>query len=219
MDNEYRLLLHGLDKLTIADTDSIISGLLTQYIREIRLFNTVFNLVKTESPDDILIRHIFDSLAPWDFFYRHTQSNNSVTIADIGSGAGFPGIPLACVFSVYNPAVQFTLVERMQKRVTFLQNVCAALRLSNVHILHTNTEKLAAQSFDIVTCRAYRPLSPAIIHSLQNIRSNSGIISLYKGPKKNIHTEIQALTAAGLSYTVVPVDVPFLDAERNLIVF
>jgi 16S rRNA (guanine527-N7)-methyltransferase len=87
-----------LDRLIAPRHDAVISGL-TKYIGEIRLFNPLYGLVGTEDPGEIVVRHILDSLAPAGILYRLLKgSAPDAQIADVGSGAGLPGIPLAIVF-------------------------------------------------------------------------------------------------------------------------
>ena len=111
------------------------------YIKEIAECNSAFNLTNTSDHDELVTRHILDSLAaylPIRDFLKERQAalegagdKDGLTIGDIGSGGGLPGIPLACAF----PEVSFTLVERMSKRCGFLEKCVSVLNLSNVQVL------------------------------------------------------------------------------------
>ncbi|MBQ9238759.1 MAG: class I SAM-dependent methyltransferase, partial [Treponema sp.] len=106
---------------------------LERYCAEIALFNDTCHLVKASSRADILALHVFDSLAGAACIREcltRTEPHGDACIGDIGSGGGFPGIPLAVVM----PDVQFELVERMATRCAFLENCVAALGLKNVRI-------------------------------------------------------------------------------------
>ncbi|WP_024467249.1 RsmG family class I SAM-dependent methyltransferase, partial [Treponema pedis] len=98
------ILLKGFQELGIEDKEGKSSELLLLYLKEIKIFNTGFNLVKVRDDKELVISHILDSLSAYKFFNAEIQSlikksQTKIDIADAGSGAGFPGIPLACLFS------------------------------------------------------------------------------------------------------------------------
>ena len=163
-------LEEGLAKLNFSKNQiERIAPLMENYADEILLFNGAYNLVNASSRDEIFVRHILDSLSAAQEIFRiaekisaessqsvNAEKNESekITIADIGSGGGLPGIPLAAAFPQFN----FVLVERMAKRCAFLENVRALLGLENVRIENSELEKIPHESFEIATFRAFRPL-------------------------------------------------------------
>lgn len=214
------LLQEGLHILGIEDTAQQLQTLLVRYIHELETFNAAFNLVKVQDTRELIIKHILDSLAPWKILEQHISScreTDTFTIADIGSGAGLPGIPLACLFFVKNPGVQFTLVERMHKRCSFLENTQAMLALTNTVVLEKELEKIPAESFDLAVFRAFRPLDPSIFTALQQRIKPNGILAAYKGKRTAIEEEMQALGKTGYQYRIIPIETPFYEAERNLV--
>ena len=136
--------------------------------------NQQFNLTRISSPHEAAIKHVADSVLPWRLFAsaRH--------IADAGSGAGFPGIPLAFVL----PETQFTLVESRQKKAAFLSSAVAALGLTNVTVISERVETwILTQSPDtLVTARALAPLSDAIPLFAKALSKGIRVL-LYKGPE------------------------------------
>lgn len=154
------LLEEGLAKLNFSKSQiERIAPLMENYANELLLFNGAYNLVSASSRDEIFARHILYSLAAAQEIERIAQrisaeKKTKVTIADIGSGGGFPGIPLAAAF----PQFDFVLVERMAKRCAFLDNVRAILGLENVRVENSELEKIQRESFEIATFRAFRPL-------------------------------------------------------------
>lgn len=208
-----------------------LSTMMDTYIREIILFNSAYNLTNTSDYDEIVIFHILDSLSAVKKIQNIAEciSKNpqEVQIADIGSGGGLPGIPLAAALPQYN----FTLVERMDKRCAFLENAVAILGLKNVVVLKAEAERVAAESFDIVTFRAFRPLDKKIAKTLLSLLKRGGFLAAYKAKKENIKTEMDEIKTLIPNYEVFPLSVPFLtDApidsntlnldlrERNLMV-
>ena len=215
------LLQAGLTALHIEDRQGQLTDMLTRYIRELETFNAAFNLIKVQNTQELIIKHILDSLAPWEALAHRLdsqQTEGALTIADIGSGAGLPGIPLACLFLVNKTNIEFTLIERMHKRCTVLENVQAMLGLTNTSVLESEAEKAPSDYFDIAVFRAFRPLDRTMLTTLQKRIRSTGILAAYKGKRTAIEEEMQALGAYKPAYQVIPVQTPFYDAERNLVI-
>ena len=131
-----------------------------------------------------------------------------------------PGIPLAAAFlcSDSNPNVKFQLVERMQKRCSFLENCCALLDLKNVEIKNLEAEKVPVDSFDIITFRAFRPLDEKMTKTLLRMVKSGGVLCAYKAKLENIKEEMNGIKNLVSEYEVVPLTVPGLeDSERNIV--
>ena len=195
------------------------------YIKEIAECNSAFNLTNTSDHDELVTRHILDSLAAYltirDFLKERQAAlegagdKDGLTIGDIGSGGGLPGIPLACAF----PEVSFTLVERMSKRCGFLEKCVSVLKLSNVQVLENQAEFVTPKSFDIVTFRAFRPLERKMTKKLLRLRKEGGILAAYKAKMENITAEMEGIQDLTGGYRVIELHVPGLeDSERNLVI-
>ena len=227
----------GLDGGTAAglSLDRILS-LLSKYIEEIELFNPAYGLVKVKDRGELIVKHIFDSLAPLGQIRGLLENMPSDAgaglqgrpgiwrVTDVGSGAGLPGIPLA----ICMPGAEFTLIERMGRRAGFLRNVLAILDLPNVRVEESEMEKLAVDKgggFDLAVFRAWKPLEPAILKGLFRILSPGGIIAAYKGRREAIEEEMARLLSSaekGKGPTIggweaLPLQVPFLEEERHLL--
>lgn len=228
-------LEEGLAKLNFSKNQiERIAPLMENYADEILLFNGAYNLVNASSRDEIFVRHILDSLSAAQEIFRiaekisaesaQSQSENAkkneskkITIADIGSGGGLPGIPLAAAFPQFN----FVLVERMAKRCAFLENVRALLGLENVRIENSELEKIPHESFEIATFRAFRPLEKKMLSNLLAVLKKGGALAAYKAKRKNIVEEMRLANCS--NYNIIALDVPFLTDEsaeehdRNLV--
>jgi 16S rRNA (guanine527-N7)-methyltransferase len=218
--NKMNLLAEGIDALRQADEDiekliaprsEEIISLLARYIKEIELFNSAYGLVGTNNPDEIVVKHILDSLAPAGIIFR-LFNGDSCHIADAGSGAGLPGIPLAITM----PKCEFTLIERMGRRAGFLWNTKAALGLSNITVEEGEVEKTKNGSFSIITSRAFKPLEPKLLKALFNACTAGGIIAAYKGRLEKIKQEMSPLK--NCIWETIPYSVPFLEEERHLLI-
>lgn len=126
--------------------------------------NRQFNLTRITSPREAAIKHVLDSVMPWRLFVGARR------VLDAGTGAGFPGIPLALVL----PAVQFTLSESIQKKARFVEQAVKELGLTNVTVTSQRAEELVA---DVVTLRAVAPLVRAV-----PLFARAARVLAYKGP-------------------------------------
>ena len=194
------LLLEGAEKLKL-DLTSLQRERLERYISEIELFNPIYKLVSYQGKDELIIRHILDSLAGVKVF----EALEGSSIADLGTGAGFPGVVLAIMLD--RPIV---LVERMKRRVDFLKKVILRCNLKNVRIVSKDVSEVE-ERFDIVTCRAFHPIFD-IIDDVDRILSPNGVFAPYKGKKSYLYSEIENLSNWDVSITNL--HVPFLDEER-----
>ncbi|MBQ8384301.1 MAG: 16S rRNA (guanine(527)-N(7))-methyltransferase RsmG [Spirochaetaceae bacterium] len=218
--NFSQLLEQGLGALDFSPEEiPVIQQKLEGYIRELMLFNAAYDLVGAENQEQIVVNHILDSLAGWRCIRelaleRQQGRQESVLVADIGSGGGLPGIPLAIAL----PQLQFVLVERMSKRCAFLENCAAVLRLENVRVENMQAEQVPPQSFDVATFRAFRPLDKKMIKTLLRTIGEGGVLAAYKAKLESIEAEMSAIASIVPEYTIKPLTVPFMeDHQRHLV--
>jgi len=200
-------LIDGLDKIGIVYTREQLNKL-ELYISEIELWNNKYKLVGPGGKQ-VIIQHVLDSLSA----YPELKKLNFQTVADVGSGAGLPGIPLALFF----PDVQFFLIERSGRRTGFLRNVLSLLNImQQVSILETELEEVN-EKYDLVIFRAFRNLVD-FYPLLEKITSPGGIMFAYKGKIETIRSEISNFKK-DVQIDIIPAFVPFLEGERNFLVF
>jgi 16S rRNA (guanine527-N7)-methyltransferase len=132
--------------------------------------NRQFNLTRITGAREAAIKHVLDSVIPWKLFADAKQ------VMDAGTGAGFPGVPLAVVL----PGTRFTLVESTQKKARFVEAAVATLGISNITVRAERAEDLAA-GMAIVTARAVAPISRALALFGPALKSGARLL-LYKGP-------------------------------------
>ena len=197
-----------------------------KYINELILFNSAYNLTNTSEHDELVVRHILDSLAGYGLIKKFideqlTGGADTVTIGDIGSGGGLPGIPLAASFICKGEAaagVKFKLVERMEKRCSFLYNCCGLLGLTNTEVCNLQAEQVEPALFDAITFRAFRPLDEKMTKTLLRMVKPGGVLFAYKAKMENIRTEMEGIKKLVNTYEVAPLVVPSLeDSERNMV--
>jgi 16S rRNA (guanine527-N7)-methyltransferase len=168
--------------------------------------NKYLNLTRITSPREAAIKHVLDSVIPWRFFA------NAQHVLDAGSGAGFPGIPLALVL----PGTRFTLAESIQKKARFVESALAELRLTNVVITPQRAEELDAE---IITARALAPI-PRILSLFKPALKKGSRILLFKGPDAEQEIAEAALDARRLgaqAEVVMRYDLPDSFGTRTIV--
>lgn len=196
-------LANGAQQLGIALTDAQCGQLLT-LLAELQDWNSRFNLTGIRDPVDAVVKHLLDSLSIQRYLWGRT-------IVDVGTGAGFPGLPLA----VADPDRQFTLIEATAKKARFLEHAIARLGLANVSVVNMRAEKYRpAVRFDCVVARALGNLSE-IVRVAGHLCAPRGKVLAMKG--KSPQAEIDDLPRAWRMVALRPLQVPGLDAERHLV--
>jgi 16S rRNA (guanine527-N7)-methyltransferase len=196
-------LAAGLSGLGLALAPAQVAALL-RLVEELADWNTRFNLTAIKVPAEVVDKHLLDSLAV-------LPRLKGLAIADIGSGAGFPGLPLA----VADPDRRFTLVESTGKKANFLRHAVKALDLPNVEVVQARAEAWKpSQPFDSVISRALGSLSD-FIRVAGHLAGRGGRLLAMKG--KVPEAELKVLPAGWKALAVHPVRVPGLDAERCLV--
>lgn len=206
--NNIVLLEKGLKKLNIELSQSQ-KVKIEAYLDEINLFNPSLKLVGVETEDELIIKHVLDSASAYPLMKKEMKENSK--LADLGSGAGFPGIILAILF----PDNKVYLVERMKRRVDFLGNVKLMCDLKNIEIISSDIDDVD-EKFDIVTMRAFHPLYD-IINSVDKILAKEGKIFAYKGQRVKTEEELRKMkTVSQSSFTerIEELDIPFMTEER-----
>jgi 16S rRNA (guanine527-N7)-methyltransferase len=215
------LLCRGLNQLGFTgEKHTALTRVMESYLDEWELFNKTLKLTSETARKDVIVKHIFDSLSARAHIQnlpalQGDSSRAPPVVADIGSGGGFPGIPLAACM----PDVRFVLIERMQKRCAFLENCAALLGLSNVTVENTPVEQVQKHRFDVCVFRSFHPLDAALFKMLAECVLPGGFLAAYKGRREKIDEEMRALGAIVPSYSVKKLTVPFLeDHERHVVI-
>jgi 16S rRNA (guanine527-N7)-methyltransferase len=173
-------------------------------IEELARWNRTFNLTAIKDPEQMLTHHLLDSLA------IHADLVGE-RIADVGTGAGFPGLPLALV----QPARRFTLIDSIGKKIRFVAHAVRLLQLANVEPLQARAETLTPHPpFDTVMARACAPL-PELVQMVAHLAGPATRVLAMKGrvPDK----ELSALPRAWRVMGVRTLVVPGLDEARCLV--
>lgn len=186
--------------------DAALATPLLAYLALLARWNRTYNLTAIREPGEMVAKHLLDSLA------MHPYMAGIETLADLGAGAGLPGIPLA----IARPALQVTLVESNGKKARFLREAVRQLGLRNARVVEARIEEFDAPGqFDAITARALATL-PLILELGGHLPKPDGKLLAMKGAYPA--EEIAGLPAGWRLERVQPLTVPGLDAERHLVV-
>lgn len=179
-------------------------------------WNEKMNLTAIVEEKEIILKHFLDSLAvasKWDF-------NTEIKMIDVGTGAGFPGIPLKIAY----PKLQVTLLDSLNKRITFLQEVKKQLQLDNVTCIHGRAEEVGQnkshrEQYDLCASRAVAHLAVLAEYCLPFIKVG-GIFSSLKGPdiEKEVEESKKAIEVLGGEIIDIhTVDIPYSNIRHSIL--
>lgn len=215
-NNEARdFFCQGCDGLQLALSEEVIDKLLL-YLQELTKWNRKINLIGKAPEKEIIEKHFLDSL----LLLSHLDNAEDLHLLDVGSGAGFPGLVLktAC------PALQLTLVEPRQKRVSFLRHIIRTLQLDTVDIIDARlepAEKQQENTFPIITSRALSTIAE-FLELISHHSSPGGLVICMKGPKAEEEIGQWKKTSPQSPFTLIDSTeyrLPFSGGIRNLVTF
>ena len=177
---------------------------LVRLLDELERWNRTYNLTAIRDRDAMLTHHLLDSLS------IHPDLHGT-TVADVGTGAGFPGLPLA----VLNPGRRFTLIDSNGKKIRFVQHAARELGLANVEGLHGRVEVTADRLFDTVVARAFAPLPQLVLNIAPLCGPQTRVLAM-KG--KWPQDEIDGLPADWRQQGSRELTVPGLNESRCVVV-
>ena len=203
-EEERSRLVAGASALGIAISDDAALRL-TRLLDELERWNAAYNLTSVRRREDMLTHHLLDSLSI-------LGDLAGVTVADVGTGAGFPGLPLAIV----DPGRRFTLIDSNNKKVRFVAHAARALAVANVTAVHARAERMGVEApFDTVVARALAPL-PELLAEVRRLCGPRTRVLAMKGRRSE--DELAAVRPPWRIVETRPISVPGLGAERHVVV-
>ena len=202
-------LEHGLRELAL-DLSPGQREQLLDYVVLLEKWNRTYNLTAVREPLAMVSHHLLDSLALLP--HLPLQETSDARVADVGSGAGLPGIPLA----IANPQLQVTLLDSNGKKTRFLRHVQRTLDLANVEVVEARLEDFEpGLVYTAIVCRAFGALGEFIAQALRLVAPGGRLVAM-KG--KLDRKEVGAIPAAAVIKDIRRLNVPGLAEERHLIV-
>jgi 16S rRNA (guanine527-N7)-methyltransferase len=204
MQASHATLLISSAALLGVPIDAPQADALLRLLDELEQWNRSYNLTRITGPVAMIAGHLLDSLAA-------SNELHGTRIADLGTGAGFPGLPLAIV----HPKREFTLIDGTAKKIRFVEHAARLLGLSNVRALHARAETLRPEApFDTIVARAVAAL-PELARLARPLAAAGTRLVAYKG--RHPEAELAALPADWQLERVREVQVPGIRAERCLV--
>ncbi len=211
-----KLFKDGIEALSGSITEKQLGQFMT-YSQLLCLWNEKMNLTAVTDPDGIAVKHFLDSILP--IFY--IDFDGEISIADVGTGAGFPGIPI----KIMKPDCRLTLIDSLNKRISFLTEVVQSIELKNTQCIHGRAEELGhnkdyRESFDIVVSRAVANMTVLCEYCLPFVKVGGRFVAL---KSENAEQELEDSRTmignlGGEVEKVISADLPMSDITRKLIV-
>lgn len=198
-------LIKGLKELSINFTPLQVKAFMT-YLSELKKWNKAYSLTSLKSDEEIIIKHFLDSL-----LYLKAMPEGGISVLDVGSGAGFPGLPL----SIVRPELAMYLLEPTGKKANFLRHMVKALGLKNTEVIEKRVEDLEAMEVDLAVTRALFDIRD-FCKKLSPVLKRGGALILSKGPK--VDEELRDIEGRDIDCSVLAVALPLTDIKRFIVV-
>lgn len=206
--------INELKKINIDITDTQLEQL-NKYYELLVSWNEKINLTAIIQPSEIILKHFIDSLTIQQYIDGENQQ-----MIDVGTGAGFPGIPI----SIVNENQNITLLDSLNKRILFLDDVIDKINLNNIKTIHSRVEdfgknKNQREKYDIATSRAVAPLNVLLEYLLPLVKVGGKCICMKGSNIEEIENSKNALKILGGEIEKIEkINLPDSDNERNIII-
>lgn len=212
--NEFKKSIIEKAKEIKIELDENKAEMLYKYMNTLIEWNNNINLTSITEPKEIIIKHFIDSLTSYKYL-------KNASVIDVGTGAGFPGIPLKIV----DKDINITLLDSLNKRINFLNEVVNDLQLENIHAIHGRVEEVARnkqyrESFDIAISRAVAPLNVLLEYMIPLVKVGGKCICM-KGSNAEEEIELSKNALKRLNAEIEIVEsfkLPGTDMKRNIVV-
>jgi 16S rRNA (guanine527-N7)-methyltransferase len=215
--NNIDLLKNGIEELGIEINDEMLENL-KKYKELLVEWNKVMNLTGIEDEREVYIKHFLDSISA----VKNGYIKDGMSLIDVGTGAGFPGMPLKICLK----NLEVTLLDSLNKRITFLQEVAKNVGINDIKYIHGRAEDFGKddqyrEQYDIATARAVAGL-PVLMEFCVPFVKVGGYFVCLKGPNANLELEESkaAMQTLGVEFIEkINVDLPDTNLNHNILVF
>jgi 16S rRNA (guanine527-N7)-methyltransferase len=217
-----KLVYDGAQDLEIhVDSDKVEK--FTTHAMELAKWNRKMNLTAITDPVEVAVKHFLDSIAPDSMIPSNTS------LLDIGSGSGFPGIPL----KILNPSLSVTLIDASRKKVSFLKHIIRILELKNIDALQIRAEEFAnkpgvAKKFNVIISRAFSSMTTFALTALPFLKKEGAIIAmrgnvsgddiqLLRSSLNKRHAILMDEDTEAFELSVKRYSLPYLKSDRSMV--
>lgn len=211
------ILKQGIEDFGLEANETVLNNF--QKYRELLVqWNQKMNLTGIEDEKEVFIKHFLDSIST----VTNGYVQNKMSLIDVGTGAGFPGLPL----KICLPKLKVTLLDSLNKRINFLQEVAKEIEIDDIEFIHGRAEDFGKkeeyrEQFDIATARAVAGL-PILMEFCVPFIKVGGYFVCLKGPNANLELEESkaAMEILGVEYIEkIDIKLPEIDLHHNILVF
>ena len=203
MKSPEALLAEGISALGMRPSRQQLSAFMS-YLSELKKWNRAHSLTSLKTDREIVVSHFLDSL-----LFLKVLPDSAASVADVGSGAGFPGIPM----KIMRPSLKMVLIEPTKKKAVFLRHICHLLGLQEIEIIDKRLEEVKNIRADAAVTRAlFRAAEFA--EKAKHILEPAGLLILSKGPSAK--TELEEMELSEID--VREIDLPYAGMKRALII-
>ncbi len=197
------ILKNGFAELSLTHSRAQLNSFMT-YLTELKKWNKAYNLTGLKTDEEIIVKHFLDSL-----LYLQALPEGGISVVDVGSGAGFPGIPV----KIMRPEISMYLLEPSRKKANFLEHMIKTLGLEGIEVIEKRIEEVKSLSVDAAVTRALFGVREFHKKASPFVREGGRII-LNKGPK--VHEELKAMQ--DIRYEALTLKLPCSNVKRFIIV-
>lgn len=214
--NEKKILNESTKEMQVNLTEEMLEQFMT-YKEMLLEYNKNINLTSIVDPKEIMLKHFADCLS----IMPYCNFTDTTKIIDVGTGAGFPAVPvkIAC------PNIHVTLLDSLNKRINFLEDLIQELDLDNVTCIHGRAEDIGKnpelrETFDYAVARAVAQLAVLAEYTLPFVKIGGKLIALKARDAENeiVDSEEMLTTLGGKVVDVIDVVIPFTDLEHKLVI-
>ncbi len=197
------ILKKGLKELSLVFGNGQIKAFII-YLNELKKWNKAYNLTSLKTDEDIIAKHFLDSL-----LYLEALPEGEISVMDVGSGAGFPGIPI----KIMRPEIEMHLLEPSRKKAGFLRHIIRTLGLNEIELIEKRIEEAGALTVDAAVTRALFDIREFVRRASSHVREGGRLI-LSKGPRVN--EELKAIKDT--RYELLALSLPIANVKRFIVI-
>ncbi len=203
------LFIEELNKLGITPTTEQLNQL-EKFYELLIDWNKMINLTRITEKEEVYLKHFYDSLT----IVKVIDLSKVDTLCDIGTGAGFPGVVLKIMY----PNLKITLVDALQKRVNYLNQIIKSLKLTDIEAIHVRGEDLK-EKYDVVTSRAVANIEKLVTYTMHLVNDNGVMIAMKGNIEEELTKEVQQKLEK--KYVIKEINkffLPIEESNRSLVV-
>ena len=201
--------IENLKKINIYPTEQQLS-ILERFYNKMIEWNKKINLTRITEKEEVYLKHYYDSLT----LNKAIDLNRVETLCDVGTGAGFPGI----VIKIFFPKIKITLIDSLQKRINYLNEIIKELNLKDIEAIHTRGEDFKGK-YEVVTSRAVANIEKLLNFTMHLVDKNGIFIAMKGNIEEELNDKVRTIIEKKYKITdIINFNLPMEESKRSLII-